>query len=375
MSSAATLTVRPVTVPARLELPEARDFLAMADVFNTALEHDLGYDHLRWVPSELLPGWQDQTYRLQRGFVARDGDRAVGALQLTVPREQGAPEVEFDLLTAPGARGLGVEERLLDTLYAEAGALGRSVVQTYTLHRADAPGDRMPSPSGFGAVPVDRESRFYLAQGFTLQQVERNSVLDLQQPLERTRAMLAQAQAVAGPDYRLVTWTLPTPPERRTAFAEVIARMSTDVPTGDLTWTPEVWDADRVAQRDRRILDGGLTVSVAAVEHVPTGDLVAYSELAIGADPHRPTDQWGTLVVTGHRGRRLGTVVKCANALRWQRIAPQSPFISTFNAEENRHMLDVNEAMGFRPLTVAGAWQKRLAGRAAAAAGQAARTP
>lgn len=356
----ATLEIAPVAVPARWDGEDGEDFRALADVFTRAMAHDLGSDHLRWVAAEALPSWHDQTYVRHEGFLARREDAVVGALQVSAPLEDDATEVEFDLLAAPEARGEGVEEALLDRLYVAASDLGRTVLQTWSLHPIDPAATQLAAPTGFGAIPLDGQARLYRDNGFTLRQVERNSRFDLTADLEPVRRMLDAALTAAGPDYRLVTWTAPTPDEFVEGFAYVLSRMSTDVPTGGMELTEERWDAERVRRRDARLAAGGLTVSIAAVVHVPTGRVVAYNELGTGADRTRPTHQWGTLVAREHRGHRLGTVVKCAGILRWRELVPESPFISTFNAEENRPMLDVNEAIGFTPLAVAGAWQREL---------------
>ena len=47
---------------------------------------------------------------------------------------------------------------------------------------------------------------------------------DLQADAAPVQRMLDDALAVAGPDYRVVSWTLPTPPELRDGYAWVLSR-------------------------------------------------------------------------------------------------------------------------------------------------------
>jgi GNAT superfamily N-acetyltransferase len=70
--------------------------------------------------------------------------------------------------------------------------------------------------------------------------------------------------------------------------------------------------------------------------------------------------QWGTLVLREHRGRRLGQATKAYNLLWVQRELSGLKLLVTYNAEVNRHMIAVNEAMGFRPVERLTQYQRPL---------------
>ncbi|TDN92666.1 GNAT family N-acetyltransferase [Microbacterium sp. BK668] len=363
-TAAPPLTIGRIVVPATVDAPDAGPFLEMVRLGNAVCLHDAGHDDLHQEPLEALGFWQDQRDWGQTGFWAERDGRILGAVTLRYAQDETATTSDFDLLVDPEHWGEGVEEALLAAAEEEARALGRTVLQTWTLHRPGTTGPRLQPSTGWGEVPADdRQTVFQLENGFTLEQVERNRAFDLRGSFALVESMLAQALAFAGEDYRVVSWTAPpTPEEFQDGYAYAISRMSTDVPQGGMVIEEEKWDAERVRRRDARIAAQGQVVSVACVQHVPTGVIAAYNELVIAADDRSgATHQYGTLVLKEHRGHRLGTIVKCANLLRWREIAPESPRVSTFNAEENRPMLDINEAIGFTPVSYAGAWKKILA--------------
>ncbi|NHB85368.1 hypothetical protein G7085_14080 [Tessaracoccus sp. HDW20] len=54
--------------------------------------------------------------------------------------------------------------------------------------------------------------------------------------------------------------------------------------------------------------------------------------------------------------------MKAANLIQVREAAPDATALLTWNAEENRHMLSVNEALGFRPVLVEAAFQRKVGG-------------
>lgn len=97
------------------------------------------------------------------------------------------------------------------------------------------------------------------------------------------------------------------------------------------------------------------------MRHLPTGQLVALNELLrdrSNADAF--VGQWDTVVLPEHRGHRLGMAVKAANILQVRESEPTATAIITWNAEENRHMLRVNEELGFREILREAALEKQL---------------
>src|SRR4051812_15127380 len=123
-TDAGTLTVERIPVPASPEAPDAAPFLAMVRIGNALCRADAGHDYFDQTAEELLPAWQDQTDRLQLGFTAERDEEFTGAATLTVPLEEGATSVEFDLMPHPDHWGEGVEELLMSAIEDEARALG-----------------------------------------------------------------------------------------------------------------------------------------------------------------------------------------------------------------------------------------------------------
>ena len=334
------------------------DFAAANQVRTEVESEAYGTSDLALTAEETLPGWLDQGWERRRLFVARDAGRIVGCGDYETLPEDSADHAWLAVQVLPAYRRRGIGSALVDRFEAIARAECRRVQIVYT-PSPDAPGERLPSPTGFGSVPLGNpEVRFLRGRGYHLEQVVRASRLALPvDPVERRRLREAAA-AHAGPDYSVLQWVDRTPPEWLPDLALLYTRMSTDTPSAGLAEPEQLWTPERILQEERKAAAGPRTSLTSAVLHGPSGHLVGFTELEVPAESRRAVSQDDTLVLREHRGRRLGMLLKMANLELLAAERPGHPSVTTFNAEENRHMLTVNEAIGFAPMGYEGAWRR-----------------
>lgn len=354
-------TVEEIAIPETADDP---DFVAAVHVRNTGLIDIMGELAPTRTPDEMLPGLQDHEYYGQRLFAVRVDGQIVGSALLVWALEQTSNVAGFEITVLREWRNRGIGTTIADHIDAEVRSLGRTISQTGVTHEAHE-GDMLPASTGFGELPLaDPGVRFLHHRGYALEQVYRVSSLPLPVDEATLQHLETEAQSRAESDYRVHLWTGSTPEHWRADLAYIFERMPLDAPTGNLEVDPEPWSAERVRQHDERRIKAGRLALIAVIEHIPSGKLVAFNGLSITLNQEgrtRPASQGITLVLKEHRGHRLGLLAKVANIRQLQEINPEAPSIVTDNAEENRPMLDVNEAVGFQAVAYEGAWQKHLA--------------
>jgi GNAT superfamily N-acetyltransferase len=324
-----------------------------------AIEADiLGTDALAVTTEELLPVYAAQHYQVRQLFVARVDGRIVGrgTVSWSLADEPRVAWVVGEVL--PGFRGRGIGSALFDHAEDLAKGAGRRLLQARAIHGA-AEGERIASPTGFGEVPAnDAGVRFMRKRGYRLEQVKRISFLDLPVSEAELSRHRRTAEHAAGPDYRVVHWIGRTPAGWIDDVAALRTRMSSDDPKGGLDTAEEIWDGTRVLAHEENRERAGRQDLTAAIEHLPSGQLVGFSELSVPRDHRRAARQGETIVLSEHRGHRLGMLLKVTNLQALAVAEPMTRLIYTFNAEENRHMLAVNESIGFRAVGYEAAWKR-----------------
>jgi GNAT superfamily N-acetyltransferase len=190
--------------------------------------------------------------------------------------------------------------------------------------------------------------------------VEARRMLDLLAVSAATFSTLFEEARAAADGYSVIAWRGRTSPDLVPDMAELRALMSTDPPQGELELEPEPWDAARFLEVEDAVLARGRQVLVVAVRHDASGELVGYTNVGVPSGGGTVGYQWDTIVRSDHRGHRLGLLLKLANIEQVRRELPAVRYLNTWNADENAHMVAINEQLGFRVMEGWSEWQLDL---------------
>jgi GNAT superfamily N-acetyltransferase len=284
-------------------------------------------------------------------LAAYEGDGTgpvLGVGLMEFPMLENPHSSEIMLAVHPEHRRRGVGTAIVEKMGERAVADGRRALNTIV----DVPlsGVHDESVHGF-ATAVGFES--------TLTGNLRHLHLPLdEERLTDLRRVVAGARDAA--DYRTHTLATPWPPEFLDDVCALLGVMSTDEPAGDGERQAEQWDEERIRENEALLAARGTQRLAAVAEHVPTGHLVAMTELLFAEDAPHQSWQMITVVHPEHRGHRLGLAVKLANVDLLAEQAPSVRFVQTGNASVNAPMIGVNEMMGFEVVSEGAFWQKHL---------------
>ena len=170
---------------------------------------------------------------------------------------------------------------------------------------------------------------------------------------------LFAAAEVAAADYRLERLRPPIREEVLTELIEVTAAIN-DAPMGALTFEDEVFDLARLQMIENNLAGRGDRSYRVVARHRETGEVGGHTFLAI--NPLQPWlgGQGDTAVARQHRGHQLGLLLKI-DMLRWlAEVEPQLEIIQTWNNVDNRFMINVNEALGYRLSQVFATFERNL---------------
>ena len=271
-------------------------------------------------------------------------ETVVATLLLELPLSENRDTCEWMLCVPPQYRRRGYATKLYEYGMEIAAQHGR------TTHQAEVDvygGKELSDCPG---------SAFALNLGFKSEHQEDRLMLQLPVP-DHTLSELDAYAAQKHGDYSFISWQNACPDEHLAAYVEMRNTMEHDVPIGTLDHEPTEWTAERIRTSESRLADQGYTtISTAARHH--DGEFAGYSKLFVRA--HKPSDaiQDDTLVMTHHRGHRLGTALKTRNLRALMTSFPKAEAVHTWTAGTNDAMQKINTDFGFQSVEVMHEFQR-----------------
>ncbi|MEP6665326.1 MAG: GNAT family N-acetyltransferase [Nocardioidaceae bacterium] len=200
--------------------------------------------------------------------------------------------------------------------------------------------------------------RFVTKQGFSFSQSDVHRVLILPVESNLLDGLIMDAEPHHR-DYTFAQYDGVPPAEIRDDFCVLLNQILTDAPSGEMKFEEGGMTATTLAELYETLRQQRRT-AYTTVALDTSGVPVAHSQLVVPEYAPRKIFQWDTMVRRDHRGHRLGMATKARNLLRVSELHPDRTSVHTWNAESNTHMIAVNEAMGFVPVSYHGEYLRRL---------------
>jgi len=240
----------------------------------------------------------------------------------------------------PEYRGQGLSRKVITPLLDMAQEDGRTRIGTGIKVGVESEG--YARRAGLKSVFLERQSRLVLAD------VDRALVA----------GWIDQASERAA-EYELLFWVDSVPEEHLQEFCDLLGVMNTapreDFEEEDFTMTPEQWRGEEEAIKGRQI-----TNYTYVARHQPTGDFAGYTNVFYQQLHPAQAQQIDTAVDPAHRNKGLGRWLKGSMLHRLLTEHPEVERIDTENAGSNEPMLNINIALGFRPVLETNTWQGEI---------------
>jgi GNAT superfamily N-acetyltransferase len=276
----------------------------------------------------LTLGWTEDRQEI---WLACDGQgEPCGWYQLSLPQRDNQHLARLTPTVHPAHRRHGLGTALARHAAGRARQSGRTVLNGYA--RDGSPG------SAFARRLGARQGLAHVGRVLRLAGL----------PAGRLAALRGQAEPHAH-GYALLSWDGPAPDDLVAGLAAINASAWADMPR-NAGEEAQHWDETRVRLDEQRIAAQGLRWYTVAARSLASGELAAFTQLAV--DPAVP--DWGlqelTAVARAHRGHRLGLLVKAGMLELLAGREAQLSQIVTGNADTNQYMIAINAQLGFEVL-------------------------
>lgn len=236
-----------------------------------------------------------------------------------------------DILVAPRARRQGIARALLRRVADLAAAQGRTIITGDVT-------DREPAGAAFVQRIGGKLAMRHVTSELLTAEVDRDLLMRWIAAAPHARFELLAIDGIV-PDDLLAQYA-------------ALRQLMNSAPLEDLSEDPIDWTPQQVRQLDEDRQTRGFEVWLLIARERASGQFVGFTELLWNDFQPTRMDQDDTAVDPAFRGHGIGRWLKAANMLRVLDARPYVERVRTGNAHSNAPMLNINRAMGFRPLWI-----------------------